>query len=169
MKKLKMCQSLSKAWDYLEENGIEIGCGSSRCAFLIKTKGYEKSVIKIAISEDSIGQTKEEVTIWLKSRNKFLPRVFNWHPKYWWIEMEFLKSIKSKDFKNVFGIDICSASSFSIMRKKKNKNLKRLSFLHDKYGLLYGDILVLEHWGRDYKRQLKIRDFGYTESVAYDL
>jgi len=156
--------------EYIKKCNLPIiGSGSSRIVYKISIPGYEPSVIKFSYSSNKFKyeQNKQEVYFYQNKKNKLIPRIFNWHPEFVWIEMEFLKAIPStKKLLSLIGIERRSElSNADILPTHKSPVMKEAIKLVQDFGLVPCDITVPYHWGLDRYGKLKICDFGWTEEI----
>lgn len=174
--KLETYQARKK---YAERNLKRISSGSSRIAYLTPNK----TVVKLAKNDKGIAQNKAESREKL-NESKYVNKVINHSKKYSWLETNFLKKIKVKQFKKITEIDFddfaeCiryGLKSVSGSKREKPDNFDEISqiqFYKDiedlgkKFELMPGDLAKESSWGiKD--DQIKLIDAGLTKKIFED-
>lgn len=163
-----------KLLDYLQEMPA-LGEGSSRIAYKLEVTGYEPTVFKVTKNPFGRSQTKTEVHCYEKGTSKFIPEVYDWHPEFAWIEMEYLHPVTWDDVLEEAGLqgtwdlrdlfeEVIEGEDEETILNMIDANpefVQNLLSLRDVCDLQIGDLTVEEHWGKDSYGNLKVADFGF--------
>lgn len=87
---IDMLPTPKAVFDFLEKFANKIGAGSSRAVFNI---GPE-TVLKVATNQAGVLQNKSEISTW-EELQPFVPKIYDYHPQGYWIEMESVLSSDS--------------------------------------------------------------------------
>ena len=103
MKTLESIEGLHDIAEYARSTGLkQLGCGSSRCAFLLSSKW----VLKVAINEKGLAQNFAEMEVYTNPRIKpIVAKVSKYGREYKWIISELVRPFKSrKELEKEIGI-----------------------------------------------------------------
>ncbi len=96
---LKNLSTLDEVWDYCERSFVYLGEGNSRAAFAVSNS----TVIKIVT--DDVQPNRTEWRVGSNPANgRFVPRVLDHHPEFWWILVERLKAVLPEEAFRIVGV-----------------------------------------------------------------
>ena len=132
----------------LKKGGAYLGSGSGREAWRMEVEGWEPFCFKFAHRDPlsikgvltslvGIEQTEAEVRAFQNLDHEWIPVLYDWHPDFYWVEMELLEEIETKDL----------------------PTLELINSFNREYFL--DDIDDPNQWGRNSKGQIKILDLGF--------
>lgn len=140
IKELASNEDISESLNLLYEYGEYLGSGDNRDAFKVCLEKCDPIVFKIDFSNNAPDQTIREIEIYCKYKHKFIPKIYDWDcKKFRWLEMEYLSSIEDKEKPLIKDIE-----KFAKVIKSNKWN----------------EFYRTEHWGKNTKGEIKVRDFG---------
>lgn len=184
MEEFKSLNSYAKRLKYAAERLKKLGAGSSRIVFDID--GVK--VLKIARNDKGLAQNETES---LMGKDSFLDdkvaHVFEFHPKFQWVEMEKALKPSPTIFRKITGVDIVDLSDYLFEKYKyHNKGIKysnqelikkldendfviNMEDVMVSYDMSPGDLGKLNSYGvitRDGAHKIVLVDFGLSSSVG---
>ena len=175
---LKSLKSPAQINRYMTSSGYkQLGCGSSRCVYLISSKW----VLKVAQNRKGYAQNEAELDVVTNPKSKpIFAKIQDAAPDYSWLLSELVRPLKgSQEFEQLTGIDWYDAeqvmggfeADMKRMVKKYRGSVKRLEFikaltaLMGLHNLLSGDTASIDHWGKTADGRVVILDYGFTGAV----
>lgn len=165
--------------DYAKANLQRLGSGTSRVVYKVD----EQKVLKIAKNKKGVMQNSIEIDY--RNQSMLFAEVFDFHNYSLWVEMEYVKKMTRKKFKELIGYDVddiflifkrnnrflSAENKIKIEEMLKNEYVKEIDSLVQNYKFLIGDFLKLDSWGiaiRENKEVPLLIDFGLTDDVFYE-
>lgn len=194
--KLKSLKSPVQINKYMTSSGYkQLGCGSSRCAYVISSKW----ALKVAQNDKGYAQNEAEVDVVTNPKSKpIFAKIQDAAPDYSWLLSELVRPLKDRnEFEKLTGVnwydamqmmggfeegipldadfdddevDAVPQTMAAMLKKyrgsvKKLKFLKALTTLMGLHKLLPGDTQNLSHWGKTADGRVVILDYGFTDQV----
>lgn len=174
--KAKKITDKDELWIYLNEYLQSLGRGSSREAFLYSSK----KIIKIALNNAGLGQNEAEVDFYTNPKLKPLStKIYDYDKNNLWIISELVRPISKEEFHQVFGIDFESFMDLAYLVLKGTNKKEDIEFSSQKTNqffnmlidnivvgqLCFGDIQVIDHWGKSTTGDIVMLDYGFNREV----
>lgn len=158
----------------------QAGVGSSRRAYRINSR----KVIKIAMNSQGIAQNKAEIETYTDPEAKpLMAKIFDYHDKFLWLEVEHLQKVDNKTFKMDTGIyfyDFCDCISGVLLDNEPIESVigdiddkRAIKLIKDTIGFarstgtVVNDLLAGEQWGKTADGRYVVLDYGFNKEVAH--
>ena len=150
----------------------KLGEGSSRAAYTLTSR----KVLKVAINKKGISQNEAEVDVFTNPTSKpIVATIYKADPEYKWVISDLVKPLGVNEFKKLTGLnwyefsreleDVIRYNEQPSEITKKSNFVKSVIQTAKMNNLLFGDLGVIDHWGKTSDGKVILLDYGFTGTV----
>jgi hypothetical protein len=164
VEKFKTLHSFADRKKYCTENLIRISSGSGRIVYKID----DEKVLKLAWNEKGVQQNANEAA-WKDDGyyQPILARIFNYHQKDYWLEMELARRVKPSDFKKLLNFSVDELGMFLRNRVEQNNGRKNIFRIDDSVLEILNESQFAEHLlSYSLDADCGVGDFGHISSYG---